>query len=145
MKPPPRMDISFPPLIYVNIKDYLIVICTKIRGHDVHRMYVDSGSASNIIYEHFFLRLRPEVRRRSHSQNDGILGRSRICALGAVSSTTHKMIKFPTREGVATIVSERARPLEIQKVHHPNAPPPRTKSIRVAIHVEYLKQFVTLG
>ncbi|GKE78290.1 hypothetical protein Tco_1544410 [Tanacetum coccineum] len=35
-----------------------------------------------------------------------------IHSLRAVPSTTHGMMKFPTRVEVATIMSERARPLE---------------------------------
>nr|GEY33888.1 retrotransposon Gag domain-containing protein [Tanacetum cinerariifolium] len=42
-----------------------------------------------------------------------------IRALGEFPSTTHGMMKFPIRTGVATIVSERAKPLEIQMVHRP--------------------------
>ncbi|GKA63348.1 hypothetical protein Tco_0762954 [Tanacetum coccineum] len=42
--------------------------------------------------------------------SNGILGRPGICALGAVPSTAHGMIKFPTRAGVATIRTEQLFP-----------------------------------
>ncbi|GJZ37174.1 hypothetical protein Tco_0583365 [Tanacetum coccineum] len=33
-------------------------------GHCVHRIYMDGGSASEILYEHCFSRLRPEIKRK---------------------------------------------------------------------------------
>nr|GEU94672.1 hypothetical protein [Tanacetum cinerariifolium] len=33
----------------------------EIRGHCVHYMYVDGGSSSEILYEHYFNRFRPEI------------------------------------------------------------------------------------
>ncbi|GKD18596.1 hypothetical protein Tco_1207754 [Tanacetum coccineum] len=58
------MDISFLPLTNADLEDYPIVIRVEIRGHDIHKMYTDRGSASEILYKHCFLRLRPEVRSR---------------------------------------------------------------------------------
>ncbi|GKB29784.1 reverse transcriptase domain-containing protein [Tanacetum coccineum] len=31
-------------------------------GHDIHRMYIDGGASADILYEHCFQRLRPEVK-----------------------------------------------------------------------------------
>ncbi|GJR13743.1 hypothetical protein Tco_0796395 [Tanacetum coccineum] len=42
----PRLNISFPLLYNMDIEDHPIVICTEIGGQDIHRMYVDGGSAS---------------------------------------------------------------------------------------------------
>ncbi|GJT15436.1 reverse transcriptase domain-containing protein [Tanacetum coccineum] len=39
-------------------------ITQKIRGHCIHRMYVDGGSASEILYEHCFNRLRLEIKNQ---------------------------------------------------------------------------------
>ncbi|GJT59426.1 reverse transcriptase domain-containing protein [Tanacetum coccineum] len=49
-----------------------------------------------------------------HLQCQEHRSRLRIRALGAVPSTAHDMMKFPTRVGVVTITSDRAKPLEIQ-------------------------------
>nr|GEV69565.1 reverse transcriptase domain-containing protein [Tanacetum cinerariifolium]GEW36751.1 reverse transcriptase domain-containing protein [Tanacetum cinerariifolium] len=40
----------------------LMIIEAEIRGHFVHRMYVDRGSSFKILYEHCFNRFRLEVR-----------------------------------------------------------------------------------
>nr|GEV46469.1 hypothetical protein [Tanacetum cinerariifolium] len=108
MNPPPRMDISFPPIKDINLEYYPIVTCAKIGGHDVCTI--------------------PITR-----------------ALGAVPSTAHGMMKFLIRAGVATIISERSRPLEIQMVHQPIVPPSRIEFVKVVIHPEYLEQTVMLG
>ncbi|GJX58844.1 hypothetical protein Tco_0290234 [Tanacetum coccineum] len=41
-----------------------MIIEAEIGGHCIHRMYVDDGSASEILYEHYFNRLRPEIRKQ---------------------------------------------------------------------------------
>ncbi|GKC77909.1 hypothetical protein Tco_1128683 [Tanacetum coccineum] len=41
-----------------------MIIEAEIGGHYIHRMYVDGGSASEILYEHCFNRLRPEIKNQ---------------------------------------------------------------------------------
>ncbi|GJX70212.1 reverse transcriptase domain-containing protein [Tanacetum coccineum] len=41
-----------------------MIIEAEIGGHCIHRMYVDGGSASEILYEHCFTRLRPEIKNQ---------------------------------------------------------------------------------
>nr|GEV04936.1 hypothetical protein [Tanacetum cinerariifolium] len=41
-----------------------LVIEAEIDGHMIHSMYVDGGSSMEILYQHFFNRLRPEVRNQ---------------------------------------------------------------------------------
>nr|GEV01906.1 hypothetical protein [Tanacetum cinerariifolium] len=41
-----------------------MIIEAKIGGHCVHRMYVNGGSALEIMYEHYFSRLRPEIKKQ---------------------------------------------------------------------------------
>ncbi|GJQ90646.1 hypothetical protein Tco_0001785 [Tanacetum coccineum] len=61
-----------------------MIIVAEIGGHFIHRIYVDGGSASEILYEHCFNRLRPEhststwmnfVVVRSPSPHNGIIRR----------------------------------------------------------------------
>nr|GFB90628.1 reverse transcriptase domain-containing protein [Tanacetum cinerariifolium] len=51
---------------YPNGKDKGIegpmIIKAEIGGHCIHRMYVDGGSASEILYEHCFNRLGPKIK-----------------------------------------------------------------------------------
>ncbi|GJV51889.1 hypothetical protein Tco_1447630 [Tanacetum coccineum] len=85
----------------------------------------DKGFAILVILLRVVLEKQPYQSRvwmnflvvKSPSQYNGISSRPGIRSLGAVPSTAHGMMKFLTMAGVATIVSERAQPLEIQMVH----------------------------
>ncbi|GJX35507.1 reverse transcriptase domain-containing protein [Tanacetum coccineum] len=55
-------EISFPPLANSDGQESTIVIEAETKGHLIHRMYVDGGSASKLLYEHCFNRLRSEVK-----------------------------------------------------------------------------------
>ncbi|GJY96494.1 reverse transcriptase domain-containing protein [Tanacetum coccineum] len=58
------LEISFPPLADEEGMKGPMVIEAEIGGHFVHRIYVDEGSASKILYEHFFIRLSKEVKNQ---------------------------------------------------------------------------------
>ncbi|GKD57533.1 reverse transcriptase domain-containing protein [Tanacetum coccineum] len=60
----PNSEISFPPLGEDEGTEGPMIIEAEIGGHCVHRMYVDGGSASEILYEHCFSRLRPEIKKQ---------------------------------------------------------------------------------
>nr|GEW89673.1 reverse transcriptase domain-containing protein [Tanacetum cinerariifolium] len=55
-------EITFPPLTSSNGTEGPLVIEAEIGGHAIHRMYVDGGSSMEILYEHCFNRLRPEIK-----------------------------------------------------------------------------------
>nr|GEZ27311.1 reverse transcriptase domain-containing protein [Tanacetum cinerariifolium] len=55
-------DIAFPPLAASNGMEGPLVIEAKMGGHMIHRMYIDAGSSMEILYEHCFNRLRPEIK-----------------------------------------------------------------------------------
>nr|GFA29893.1 reverse transcriptase domain-containing protein [Tanacetum cinerariifolium] len=57
-----RKEITFPPLTSSNGTEGPLVIEAEIGGHAIHRMYVDGGSSMEILYEHCFNRLRPEIK-----------------------------------------------------------------------------------
>ncbi|GKB67590.1 hypothetical protein Tco_0929002 [Tanacetum coccineum] len=60
----PDPEISFPPLEDEDGVEGPMIIEAEIGGHFIHRIYVDGGSASEILYEHCFNRLRPEVKNQ---------------------------------------------------------------------------------
>nr|GFA02927.1 reverse transcriptase domain-containing protein [Tanacetum cinerariifolium] len=39
-----------------------LIIEAEIGGHTIHRMYIDGGSSMEILYEHCFNRLRPDIK-----------------------------------------------------------------------------------
>nr|GEV33441.1 reverse transcriptase domain-containing protein [Tanacetum cinerariifolium] len=55
-------EITFPPLAASSGTEGPLVIEAEMGGHMIHRMYVDDGSSMEILYEHYFNRLRPEIK-----------------------------------------------------------------------------------
>nr|GEV31681.1 reverse transcriptase domain-containing protein [Tanacetum cinerariifolium] len=55
-------EITFPPLTTSNGIEGPLVIEAEIGGHTIHRMYIDDDSSMEILYEHCFNRLRPEIK-----------------------------------------------------------------------------------
>ncbi|GJX79840.1 hypothetical protein Tco_0327989 [Tanacetum coccineum] len=43
-------------------------------GHDIHRMYIDGGASTDILYEHCFQRLRPEVKSQLNPATTSLTG-----------------------------------------------------------------------
>ncbi|GKA45292.1 reverse transcriptase domain-containing protein [Tanacetum coccineum] len=57
-------EITFPPLTTTKGTEGPLVIEAEIGGHMIHRMYVDGGSSTEVLYEHCFNRLRPEIKNQ---------------------------------------------------------------------------------
>nr|GEW53743.1 reverse transcriptase domain-containing protein [Tanacetum cinerariifolium] len=55
-------EIAFPPLTFSNGTEGPLVIEVEMGGHIIYRMYIDGGSSIEILYEHCFNRLRPEIK-----------------------------------------------------------------------------------
>ncbi|GJY01904.1 reverse transcriptase domain-containing protein [Tanacetum coccineum] len=83
----PETTISFPPLGDEDGTEGPMIIEAEIGGHLVHRMYVDVGASSEILYEHYFVRLPPEIRSRMVPPTTYLTGFSRetIWPLGQIS------------------------------------------------------------
>ncbi|GJU99174.1 hypothetical protein Tco_1328445 [Tanacetum coccineum] len=60
----PNTEILFPPLDEDEGTEGPMIIEAEIGGHCIHRMYVDGGSASELLYEHCFNRLRREIKNQ---------------------------------------------------------------------------------
>ncbi|GJV43494.1 reverse transcriptase domain-containing protein [Tanacetum coccineum] len=73
----PNSKISFPPLGEDAGREGPMIIEAKIGGHCVHRMYVDGGSASEILYENRFSRLYLEIKRQLIPATTPLIGFSR--------------------------------------------------------------------
>ncbi|GJV87158.1 hypothetical protein Tco_1531096 [Tanacetum coccineum] len=58
---------------------------------------------------------------KSPSPYNALLGRTRMRSLGAVASTIHSMIKFPTSNGIATIATTRETLRECRKIEEAQA------------------------
>nr|GEV63403.1 reverse transcriptase domain-containing protein [Tanacetum cinerariifolium] len=57
-------EITFPPLANSHGTKGPLVIDAEVGGHTIHRMYIDGGYSMEILYEHCFNRLRPNIKRQ---------------------------------------------------------------------------------
>ncbi|GJZ97020.1 reverse transcriptase domain-containing protein [Tanacetum coccineum] len=57
-------EITFPSLTTSSGTEGPLVIEAEIGGHMIHRMYVDGGSSTEVLYEHCFNRLRPKIKNQ---------------------------------------------------------------------------------
>nr|GEY66893.1 reverse transcriptase domain-containing protein [Tanacetum cinerariifolium] len=55
-------EIAFPQLTDSNETNGPLVVEAEMGGYVIHRMYIDGGSSMEILYEHYFNRLRPEIK-----------------------------------------------------------------------------------
>ncbi|GJY02676.1 reverse transcriptase domain-containing protein [Tanacetum coccineum] len=83
----PETVISFPPLGDEDGTEGPMIIKVEIGGNFVHRIYVDGGASSEILYEHCFVRLRPEIRSQMVPATTHLIGFSgeTIWPLGQIS------------------------------------------------------------
>ncbi|GJX22003.1 reverse transcriptase domain-containing protein [Tanacetum coccineum] len=188
-------EIMFPLLSANKGTEGPLVIEAEIGGHVIHRMYVDGGSSMEVLYEHFFNRLRPEIKSqmvpattsltgfsretiwpmrqlrllvtiggaehftevwmnfmivRSPSPYNGIIGRPGTKEIQAVLSTAHGMIKFPVHGRLVTICSTILTPNECGTITETSKDSIKNieggqENLKVAIHLDFLDQEVTLG
>nr|GEU79433.1 reverse transcriptase domain-containing protein [Tanacetum cinerariifolium] len=67
-------EITFPSLATSSGTEGPLVIEAKIGGHMIHRMYVDRGSSTEVLYEHCFNRLWPQVKNPMVPANTSLTG-----------------------------------------------------------------------
>ncbi|GJT07609.1 reverse transcriptase domain-containing protein [Tanacetum coccineum] len=58
----PETAISFPPLGKEDGTEGPMIIEAEMGGHFMHRIYVDGGASSEVLYEHCFVKLCKEIR-----------------------------------------------------------------------------------
>nr|GEX90747.1 reverse transcriptase domain-containing protein [Tanacetum cinerariifolium] len=70
----PESVISFPTPREEDGTKGLMIIEAEMGGHYVHRMYVNGGSSSEILYEHCFSKFSPKIKKQLISANTPLVG-----------------------------------------------------------------------
>nr|GEX77343.1 reverse transcriptase domain-containing protein [Tanacetum cinerariifolium] len=131
----PNTENFFPPLGEDERIEGPMIIEAKTGGHYIHRMYVDGESASEILYEHCFNRLRPKIKNQLVPAIIPLIGFSG---------------EIPVERGIITLKSSMLVPLECAMVSGPEGSLPVTKPmveerIKVAINLEHPEQTVMIS
>nr|GEZ37810.1 reverse transcriptase domain-containing protein [Tanacetum cinerariifolium] len=142
-------EITFPPLTNSNGTEGPPVIEAEIGGHTIHRMYIDGGSSMEILYEHYFNRLRPKIKSQMVPATTSLTGFSGettwplgqlrlLLTIGDVTHSTKAWMNFmivkslsPYNEGIVTIRSSLLIPAECALIDTSSAIP-REKKTRPA-------------
>nr|GEU61012.1 reverse transcriptase domain-containing protein [Tanacetum cinerariifolium] len=157
-------EITFPSLATSSGTERPLVIEAKISGHMIHRMYMDGGSSTEVLYEHCFNRLRPKVKNQVVPATTSLTGFSGetiwplgqlrlLVTIGDADHSTRawmnfmivRMLKFPTDEGIVTIRSTILIPAECAMVTASSKEIPKEAAVRhenfkVALHLNFPDQ-----
>ncbi|GJW21095.1 hypothetical protein Tco_0031717 [Tanacetum coccineum] len=164
----PELVISFPPLGEEDGTEGPIIIKAEMGGHCVHRMYMDEGSSSKILYEYCFNRFRPEVRNQMIPATTPLVGFSGeiIWSLGKISllnyretrgkenpgSSVHspRNAKIPNSRRSGYTTEQHDHSTRMHNGFRTRAPQlvinqVTEEKIQVAIHSEYPEQTIAIG
>nr|GEX24553.1 reverse transcriptase domain-containing protein [Tanacetum cinerariifolium] len=146
-----------------------LVIEAEMGGHMIHRMYIDGGSSMEILYEHCFNRLRPEIKSQIVPATTSLTGFSgeTIWPLGQlrlpviIGETAHStkawmnfmvvksLSPYNVEGGIVTICSTILIPTECASVITSPVIPREEKTspanFKVALHPDFLDQEVVIG
>nr|GEY01326.1 reverse transcriptase domain-containing protein [Tanacetum cinerariifolium] len=122
-------EITFPQLAASNGMEGPLVIEAEMGGHMIHRMYIDGGSSMEILYEHCFNRLRPEIKSQIVPATTSLTGFSGetiwplrqlrlLVTIGDATHSTKAWMNFM----VVKSLEERTRPANFTVALHPDFP-----------------------
>nr|GEU89518.1 hypothetical protein [Tanacetum cinerariifolium] len=147
-------EISFPSTPGCQLIDSPIILEALIEEFMVQRIYVDGGSSFEFMYEHCFRNLRAKTRVKlkesktplvgfsGESPYNVILGRIGLRSLGAVASTIHSMIKFPTTNGIEIVTTKKETLHECWRMEEAQGP---TRKEWVIFLTPYSEGTVSMG
>ncbi|GKC76562.1 hypothetical protein Tco_1127336, partial [Tanacetum coccineum] len=130
----PETTISFPPLGDEDETEGPMIIEAEIGGHFVHRIYVDGGASSEILYEHCFVRLRLEIKSQMVPPTTYLTGFSgetiwpmgHISLLVKIGNEGHSTSAWMNFMVVSTVTlqSSRVIPMKCAMISGPSIPTP---------------------
>ncbi|GKC07608.1 hypothetical protein Tco_0999218 [Tanacetum coccineum] len=157
-------EIMFPPLSANKGTEGPLVIEAKIRGHGVHRMYVDGGSSMEVLYEHCFNRLQLEIKSQivpsttslTSFNGETIWPQGQLRLLVTIGDVEHftkawmNFMIFPVDGRVVTICSTILTPNECATITATSKDSMKKieggqENLKVAIHYDFPDQEVSLG
>ncbi|GKA86116.1 hypothetical protein Tco_0807827 [Tanacetum coccineum] len=156
--------ITFPPLATSGGAEGPLVIEAEIGGHMIHYMYVNGGSSTEVLYEHCFNQLRPEIKSQMVPATTSLTGFSgetiwplgQLRLLVIIEDADHStkawmnFMIFPVDGGIVTIRSTILIPVECATVTTSSKETPKEDEVRkenfkVALNLNFPNQKVIIG
>ncbi|GKE00843.1 hypothetical protein Tco_1388826 [Tanacetum coccineum] len=155
-------EITFPPLTTSKGTKGPLFIKSEIGGHMIHRMYVDGGSSTEVLYEHCFNQLRPEIKSQMVPTTTSLTSFSgeTIWPMGEALGDNRRrrsfyksMDEFHDREvdgGIVTIRSTILIPAECATVTTSSKEilkeaEVRHENLKIVLHLNFPDQEVAIG
>ncbi|GKB16138.1 reverse transcriptase domain-containing protein [Tanacetum coccineum] len=166
-----KEEITFPPV--TRVSNAPVIIEAAVFGRKVGRVYMDSGSTCEVIYEtqlkcswsvgevplEITIGEHPLSRTetlnfvivKSDSPHNMLLGRTAMQKMGIVVSTIHGAIKFHTKKGVGTVLSVGEAGEETKKARRTlttnkeRIPRCDDTEEKIIVNDKYPEQMVTIG
>nr|GEW30927.1 reverse transcriptase domain-containing protein [Tanacetum cinerariifolium] len=161
-------EITFPQLTTSNGTEGPLVIEAEMGGHVIHRMYIDGGSSMEILCEHCFNRIRPEIKGQMVPATTSLTGFSgetiwpigQLKLIVTIGDATHStkawmdfmvvksMSPYNVEGGIATIRNTILIPTECASVTTSSVTPEemtRPANFTVALHPDFPDQEVING
>ncbi|GJZ63184.1 reverse transcriptase domain-containing protein [Tanacetum coccineum] len=143
-------EITFPSLANSDGTEGPLVIEAEIGGHMIHRMYIDGGSSTEILYEHCFNQLCPEIKNQMVPTTTSLtgfsgetiwpLGQLRLLVIiGDTNHSTKAWMNFMIVRSLSlynVITSSKDVPTEAEV---------RPKNFKIALHPNFPDQEVAIG
>ncbi|GJY11871.1 reverse transcriptase domain-containing protein, partial [Tanacetum coccineum] len=120
-------EITFPPLTTSKGTEGPLFIEAEIGGHMIHRMYVNGGSSTKVLYEHCFNRLRPEIKSQM------VPATTSLTVDGGIV-TIRSTILIPAE--CATVTTSSKEILKEAEVRHEN--------LKIVLHLKFPDQEVAI-
>nr|GFA41794.1 reverse transcriptase domain-containing protein [Tanacetum cinerariifolium] len=157
-------EITFPSLATSSGTEGPLVIEAEIGRHMIHRMYVDGGSLTEVLYEHCFNRLRLEVKNQMVTATTSLTGFSGetiwppgqlrlLVTIGDAEHSTRSWMNFmifPADGGIVTIRSTILIPAKCATVITSSKEIPKEAGVRyenfkVSLYPNFPDQKVAIG
>nr|GEV96504.1 reverse transcriptase domain-containing protein [Tanacetum cinerariifolium] len=146
-------EIAFPLLATNSGTEGPLVIEAEIGRHMIHRMYVDGGSSTKVLYEHCFNRLRQEVKNQIVLTTTSLtdfsgktiwpLGQLRLLVtIGGADHSTRAWMNFMI---VSTIlIPDECTTVNTSSKEIPTEAGVRPENFKVALHLNFPDQEVAI-
>ncbi|GKB86668.1 reverse transcriptase domain-containing protein, partial [Tanacetum coccineum] len=117
---------SFPPLGEEDGTEGPMIIEAEMGGHFVHRVYVDGGASSEVLYEHCFIKLRKEIRDQMVPATTHLIGFSgeTIWPLGQIALLVKIGDEVHSTSAWMNFMSSRVIPMECAMISGPSIQSP---------------------